>query len=53
MIKKRTIMTVTIEQDGVEGWGHEPEDHVKWLRSHLDSMIPWYHPTVEYIKTES
>ena len=44
---KRAIIQVSIRLDGVPGWGHEPEDHVKSLQEQLPS---WYYPEVKLIK---
>ena len=46
MERRTTTLLVTIEQDPLPGWGHQPEDHEKWLRQTLASQIGHYNPTV-------
>jgi len=49
MPKKVTAIEVRIEQDALEGWGHEAVDHVKYLEHMLSQSIPHYHPEVRFI----
>ena len=50
---KKSVIEVKIRIDPVEGWGHQPEDHVKMLQEMLDRSIPHYKPEVKLIRVES
>ncbi len=49
---KRSVLKVTIRLDGVPGWGHDAQDHVKLLQGLLNGSIPHYKPTVELERVE-
>ncbi len=49
---QKSVIEVKIRIDSVHGWGHNPEDHVKFLQSQLDSLIPHYKPEVRLLRVE-
>jgi len=53
MKHKRSVIEVKIRLDGVLGWGHDPQDHVKLIQQYLDNTIPHYKPEVLLIKVET
>lgn len=52
MKRRRSVLEVKILIDPVPGWGHKPEDHVKFLRDALESRIPHYRPEVVLLRVE-
>jgi hypothetical protein len=46
---KKSVIEVRIRLDPLEGWGHDPKDHVELLQSELNRMIPWYKPEVRLL----
>jgi DNA-directed RNA polymerase subunit RPC12/RpoP len=50
---KKSVIEVKIRIDPVEGWGHQPEDHVRMLEDYLKKVIPWYKPEVKLIRVEN
>lgn len=52
MQRKRSVMVVKMLLDPVPGWGHVPEDRVRWLQQHLTLACPWYEPKVELVQVE-
>jgi len=49
---KWTVIEVKIRLDPIPGWGHEPEDHVKYVQHLLDGVIPHYKPEVKLLRVE-
>ncbi len=52
MIKMKSTLKVKILLDPVPGWGHDPEDHVKFIQNYLDSTLPHYKPEVELVRVD-
>ena len=52
MIYKKSVLVVKIRIDPIPGWGHEPEDHVKYLEKILSNLSPHYKPEVKLIRVE-
>ena len=48
----RIKILVEVDTDQVPGWGYDPEDYVKHIRSHLDRSIPHYNPVVTLLPTD-
>lgn len=49
---KLSVIEVKIRIDPVPGWGHEPEDHVRHIKNHLDGTVPHYKPEVKLVRVE-
>lgn len=49
MIRNRFVITLqlTVDQDGVPGWGNTPEDFIKLTKEGLERVIPHYNPSIE------
>lgn len=48
----KSVIEVKIRIDPVPGWGHQAEDHVKYLQRTLDSSMSHYKPEVKLIRVE-
>ncbi len=53
MKRKQTVLEVRILQDPVLGWGHEADDHKRFLESYLNSTVPHYKPEVKVLREET
>jgi len=47
---EKSVIEIKIRLDPVPGWGHAPEDHVRFLENTLMSMIPHYKPEVKLLR---
>lgn len=52
MIYKCSVIEVKIRLDPVSGWGHEPEDHVRYIQQILKETISHYEPEVKLLRVE-
>jgi len=53
MRDKYYVIEVRIKLDPIPGWGHEAEDHVKFLQYYLKGIVPHYNPQVKLLKVEA
>ena len=47
---KKSVIEVKIRIDPVEGWGHNPSDHVEMLQEMLNSAVRHYKPEVRLLR---
>ena len=47
---KKSVIEVKIRIDPVEGWGHNPSDHVEMLQEMLNSAVHHYKPEVRLLR---
>ena len=50
--RKRSVLLVTIELDGVPGWGNDPQDHAEHVEELLNRSISHYFPKVQVLGTQ-
>lgn len=50
--KKQVVLQVTIDLDGIPGWGYHGEDYQKLLESQLKDSVAHYNPVVKIIKND-
>jgi hypothetical protein len=49
---RHSTFIVTIDWDGIPGWGYHGDRHEEWLLSLLRDMVPHYHPTVTRLDSD-
>jgi len=49
---EKSVIEVKIRLDPREGWGHNPEDHLRLIQSYLNQTVPHYKPEVRLIGRE-
>ena len=52
MARFRYELSIEIDQDGVPGFGHDPESHIRYIRNILQQTLPHYNPTMLVHKCE-
>jgi hypothetical protein len=50
--RTRVVVAVEVDLDPVPGMFHAPEDWARYLRQHMSSVAPHYHPAVEVIAVD-
>jgi len=53
MRHRKSVIEVKIRIDPIEGWGYQPEDHIKLLEDLLAHSIPHYKPEVRLLRVEN
>lgn len=47
MARERITILVEVDIDPEPGWGHDPDNYVKYIENFLLTAIPHYKPTVK------